>query len=577
MEFAPGHHVGGPANRVSIEAIEMQVKIVVLPVLLFLLFLLGCQSSSEPVKRQSIPEPDIRTENIRRHLATLADDAMEGRLPGTSGGEKAAQYVADQYQQIGLETINDGSYFQAVPLVGVSPERVMTLEVSHGEETAQYAFGDEFVAWPGVEEETVSLERAPLIFVGYGIRAPETDWDDYKDRDVSGKVVVLLVNDPPSDDPAFFGGQALTYYGRWTYKLEEAARQGAVGVILIHNTEMAGYPWNVVESSWTGEQFRLPRQEEKSTRVEAWVTEEVGEELLNLAGLTFEEAVEAASDADFEPVELNGTVSIQINSTTRGIESPNVIGRLTGNDPELQEQVLLITTHYDHLGTADASHEGDRIYNGAFDNASGTALLIEVARALEEHRESLGRSVLFAAVTAEEQGLLGSEYYATQPLVPLSQTAANINIDGINVWGETDDIVAMGAERSSIQEIVEQVTAEMGLEISPDPFPEKGYFFRSDQFSLVKQGIPAVYYDFGLQFRGRPEGWGQDKMNNYTEQHYHQPSDEYDPDWSLEGAIQMGQLVYRTVYYLANQSEMPQWRPGDPFERIREESLAEGR
>lgn len=545
--------------------------------LLCLLTVSGCQPDSQTIEQESVAPPEIRVENIRRHLETLADDAMEGRLPGTPGGERAAKYIADQYQEIGLEPTRDGSYFQPVPLVGVTPDREMTLEVRHRGETRRYSFGQEFVAWPGIEEETLTLEQVPLVFVGYGIRAPESDWDDFKGQDVQGKVLVLLVNDPPSEDPSFFGGPALTYYGRWTYKLEEAARQGAAGAILIHNTEMAGYPWNVVESSWTGEQFRLPRQEEKSTRVEAWVTETVGDELLSLGGMGFSEALEAASSPDFEPVDLDATVSIQVNSTIRTIESPNVIGRITGSDPELRDQVLLLTTHYDHLGTADNGQEGDRIYNGAFDNASGTALLIEVARVLQESRETLGRSVLFAAVTAEEQGLLGSQYYAEQPLVPLSRTAANINIDGINVWGETDDIIAMGAERSTIQEVVEKVAAEMGLEISPDPFPERGYFFRSDQFSLVKQGVPAVYYDFGLKFRGQPEGWGEEKMNTYTEQHYHQPSDEYDPDWSLEGAVQMGELVYRTVHYLSNQPEMPEWHPGDPFERIRQESLAEER
>lgn len=525
--------------------------------------LVGCTS---PAGRQ------VSADRYREDLSRLSADDMQGRGPGTPGGEKAAAYIADRFKEAGLEPADDGSYFQNVPLVGLTADPSAALHVRAGNQESELAYSADFVAWAGVENESVAWDDDEVVFVGYGVTAPEADWNDYKDSDVAGKVLLMLVNDPPSDDPSFFGGKALTYYGRWTYKLEEAARRGAKGVLLIHETDMAGYPWGVVTGSWTGEQFSLPAEGEKSTIIEGWVQKDQGDSLLRTAGLSFDEAREKAAQRDFRPVPLPARVSLRIDSTMRRIESPNVVGILRGSDPAVNDQVVVLTSHYDHLGIGPEV-DGDTIYNGAFDNASGTAALIEMARAMAAAPAKPRRSILFAAVTAEEQGLLGSEYYAHHPLVPLAKTAANVNIDGVNVWGRTRNIVPMGAERSSIEEVVGRVASEMKMELSPDPSPEKGYYFRSDHFSLVKVGVPAVYIDMGLDFADQPAGWGEQMMDEYTAKHYHQPSDEYDPSWTLEGAVQEMEFVMRTVDGLADQPEMPSWKAGDPFEEIRGKTL----
>ena len=460
-----------------------------------------------------------------------------------------------------------------VPLLGMSTDPRMTLEILSREgKSLRLNDPRQFVAWSPQQKPSVSLQGAPLIFVGYGVYAPEVPWNDFKQRDVKGKVLLMLVNDPPSDDPQFFGGKALTYYGRWTYKLEEAARREAAGVILIHDTEMAGYPWSVVETSWTGEQFYLAQEEESPTLVHSWIQAEWADRLLNWSGSTFEEAKAKAARPDFEPVALGSSVSIQINSSLRRVESPNVLVRLPGVDAALQDEVVLVTSHYDHLGIRPTGKD-DQIYNGALDNASGTAGLLELARALKGSR--LRRSVLLAAVTAEEQGLLGSRYYTRHPTTPLASIVVNINVDSINVWGETEDIVALGAERSTLLSVVRSVAAEMEMDLSPEEFPEKGYFFRSDQFSFVKVGVPAIYLEAGVRFRGKPEDWGRELARQYVSQHYHQPSDEYDPSWSFKGSQQMMEFALRCILKLANQEERPEWKPGDPFAAIRAKSLRE--
>ncbi len=518
------------------------------------LVLSGCASEPE----------GVRSENIRTHLSTLASDQMEGRSPGTPGGERAADYIAGAFAEAGLAPAADGGYLQQVRMVGIAPKSPGRLEWDdHGRKTALESPA-QCVANPGVPEEEVNLEDAPMVFVGYGIVAPEVPWNDYRDLDVKGKVVVSLVNDPPSGDPTFFGGAALTYYGRWTYKLEEAARQGAAGVLLVHTTDMAGYPWSVVQTSWSGEQFSLPDDREKSTVLEGWISQEAAEALFRKEGLSLQEAIERAGGRDFEAIPLSTRVSFHAEAVVRDVDSPNVVGWIEGSDPNLKDEYIVLTSHYDHLGVGPEV-DGDRIYNGALDNASGTALLIEVGRVLAAHRSELGRSLVFAAVTAEEQGLLGSEYYVEHPVFPLDRTVANINFDGINVWGETEEMVAMGAERSTIRNVVAQVFSAMNINRTADPFPEKGYFFRSDQFSFVKAGVPAVYYDYGLRFRGKPADWGEKLMTSYVEQHYHQPSDEYDSTWPLEGAVQMGQVVVRTAELLSAQEERPRWNEGDPF------------
>lgn len=537
---------------------DLQSKCIVLGVALMGgLLLYGCSSR----------EGAVRSENIRAHLSALASDQMEGRGPGTPGGQKAADYIAGAFAEAGLKPAVDGGYMQPVQMVGLSAADGSLFEWNEDGQRVPLESPEQCVANPGVVEEAVSLEDVPMVFVGYGINAPEVPWNDYQDLDVKGKVVVSLVNDPPSDDPSFFGGAALTYYGRWTYKLEEAARQGAAGVILIHNTEMAGYPWSVVQSSWSGEQFNLPRGGEKSTALEGWISQDTADALFQRDDFSFAEAVQRAGQRGFKPIPLSTRVSFHARPEVREVESPNVVGWIEGSDPSLKQEYIVLTSHYDHLGVGPEI-AGDRIYNGALDNASGTALLIEVGRVLAAHRAELGRSLVLVAVTGEEQGLLGSEYYVQHPVFPLDRTVANINFDGVNVWGETEDMVAMGAERSTIRNVVQAVFSELNINRIADPFPDKGYFFRSDQFSFVKAGVPAVYFDYGLRFRGKPADWGEKLMQEYVAKHYHQPSDEYDPQWPLDGAVQMGQVVVRTVELLSKQTDRPRWNEGDPFSRV---------
>lgn len=517
---------------------------------------------------QAAEEPStVQGRNIRIHTRFLSDDVTEGRAPGSRGAELAAKYIATQFELSGLSPVSGDSFFQMVPMLGSKANRPPTLSASGaGSARVEFQYARDFVGWPTSSRKEAKSSGNELVFVGYGIQAPEAGWDDYKGQDLKGKILLMLVNDPPSDDPAFFGGRALTYYGRWTYKFEEAARQGAAGVLLIHNTDMAGYPWQVVETSWTGERFDLPEESVKSTAFEGWIQQAKADELFKAKGLDFERAVQMAGKRDFAPVALGLTVFAEFHSDVRRLDSPNVLGLLKGSDPRLQREAIVITTHYDHFGIGKEV-EGDRIYNGALDNASGTAGLIELARALAASTERLRRSVIFAAVTGEEQGLLGSAYYAAHPTWPLADTIANINVDAINVWGRTRNIVAMGAERSSLEANVKELAGRLGLAISPDPEPEKGSFFRSDHFSLVKVGIPAVYVDNGLDFEGKDPNWGQRLSEEYLAKRYHQPNDEFDPTWSFEGAEQIMEFVRMLTVSVGNATDRPKWKPGDPFAR----------
>jgi Zn-dependent M28 family amino/carboxypeptidase len=514
---------------------------------------------------------DIRRFSIRAHLKFLADDLLEGRSPGSRGGDLAAKYIAAQFESFGLEpAVGDTSYFQPVQLVGMNPDPQLTFYTKTGR--LRPAYRKDFVAWTQMERGSVQLPRSEVVFMGYGIVAPEYDWNDYEGVDVEGKVLLISPNEPPSEDENFFDGKALTYYGRWTYKFEEAARRGAVGVVLIHTTEKAGYGWQVVEGSWSGEQFYLGGQDaSKQLRLESWITEELASRLLEDAGYSLADLLDQAGQRGFRPIPLNFQVESRISNTIRHIVSSNVVGRVPGGD--LADEYILYTSHYDHIGL-DPTKSGDNIFNGAVDNASGTAGLIELARAFSEAQPRPRRSILIAAVTAEEAGLLGSKWYAQHPVVPLEKTAANVNIDGLNVWGETKDIIPLGADRSTIWPVVERVAREMGMELSPDPMPEQGFFFRSDQFSLVKVGVPAVYFDAGQKYVGQPEDYGRKLAEDYIKNRYHRPSDEYNPAWTLEGAEQMVRFAFRTGYYLANLEEMPVWNEGEAFKRIRDEMLS---
>ncbi len=506
----------------------------------------------------------VDSAGIRKDLAALSSDEMEGRAPGTQGGNRAADYVAKRFQEVGLSPGFGESFRQPVPMVGLELQGEPALEWSVGATKTVLEMPRDMVVWPGVAENRISVDEAPMVFVGYGITAPELGWSDYEGIDVHGKVVVSLVNDPPSDDPEFFGGRALTYYGRWTYKIEEATRQGAAGIILIHETEMAGYPWNVVEGSWSGEQFSLPRTELKSTVVESWISQDAAGRLLEASGMSLEAALKKAAGPGFRAVPLKTTFSCSFDAKSRRIESDNIGGYLEGTDPEHRDELIVLTSHYDHLGVGPAV-DGDTIYNGALDNASGTALLIELGRVLAAERSKLGRSVLLLAVTGEEQGLLGSEYFVAHQADAPGHVVADVNFDAVNVWDDTSDMVAMGADQSSIGNVVDEVFRNLDIQLTDDPAPEQGHFFRSDHFSFVKAGIPAVYFDYGNHFRNQPVDWGEKMKDSYLKHNYHQPSDEYDPSWSLKGAVQMGKVVEETVLRLATPGFAILWNPDSPF------------
>jgi Zn-dependent M28 family amino/carboxypeptidase len=530
------------------------------------------QSSCISPEAQGRLDGAIKIERLRTHVQVLSNDAMEGRAPGTPGGQLAAKYIAEQFRKAGLSpAVGDSSYFQNVTLMGVTHHPTLNFRIRN--KGWELNAGEQFVGCTKLDTPAVVLRNLDVVFMGYGIDALEYNWNDYAGVEVTGKALLMLVNEPPSEDSTFFAGPALTYYGRWSYKYEEAARKGAAAVILIHTTPLAGYGWNVIQNSRSKEQFyvkNLPGNLLLS--LESWITQEVAEKIFQESGFDFSELLAQAGSRGFRPVMLPLRVSAAINNTIRIVESPNVIAMLPGSDSVLKEQCIIYTAHYDHLGKNDALPE-DNIYNGAFDNASGTATVIEIAREFSSLPFNPKRTILFAAVTAEESGLLGSQFYTQQPLWPLAKTAANLNLDGVNPWGKTYDIVPRGAERSTILEAAKQVAIEMQVKLAPDPMPEQGLFFRSDQFSLVKVGVPAVFITAGFNYVGKPPDWGKQIMDEYIQQRYHGVDDEYDPAWSLEGTKQVGQFALRLGLYLANNDTMPEWNAGEAFKRVREQSL----
>ena len=434
--------------------------------------------------------------------------------------------------------------------------------------------GNDFIVGSGVQAERAEFSDAELVFVGYGIQAPEYDWDDFKDADLKGKVLVMMNNDPDWD-PELFAGETRLWYGRWDYKYLSAARQGAVGVIIIHTTPSAGYPFQVVQTSWTGEQFELPAAGEPRTQVEGWVTEDAARRLIGMAGLDLDELREAAYNRDFEPVPLGITTSLGMDVAIKRTETANVLGLIPGSDPELKGEVVIYTAHHDHLGIGTPNDEGDTIYNGALDNASGVAQILAMARAIRSMPEAPRRSVLVAMVGAEEQGLLGSRFYAENPTFAPGRIAANLNYDGGNIWGHTHDLTYIGLGKSSIDGIVTMIAEEQGRVVKPDQFADKGYYYRSDQFSFAKIGVPAMYLDTGTEFVDRPADWGREQLNHYTDVHYHQPSDEYSDSWNFDGMVADTELGFWTGLAIANADEMPTWTPGDEFEAARLEAFSE--
>jgi Zn-dependent M28 family amino/carboxypeptidase len=516
----------------------------------------------------------LDTATVLTHLRALADDSMLGRGPGSVGEERTVTYLEGQFRALGLAPGNtDGSYIQKVPLVGITPDGHASLVFAKGGATRALTWHDDFVAWTKHVAPEAKLSRSELVFVGYGIEAPEFSWDDFKGMDVTGKTLVMLVNDPPLPDSTQFGGRAMTYYGRWTYKYEQGMKHKAAGVLIVHETERAGYPFTVVQGK-TGEQFDLVTADKNMGRseVEGWISLDQAKALFAMAGQSFDTLKAHAATREFTPVPLGVTASVTIKNSLRTIDSRNVVAKLEGSDPALKDQYVIYTAHWDHFGVG-LPINGDSIYNGAYDNASGTAGLLDIAQAFKAMKTPPKRSILFLAVTAEEQGLLGSQYYAVTPIYPLAQTVANINMDEINVWGPTRDITVIGLGASELDDYAAAAATEQGKVLRPDPEPEKGSYYRSDHFNFAKQGVPAFNPGIGIDFIGKPAGFGKEKLDQFTANDYHKPSDQIKPDWDLNGGVEDLRLFLTIGYRVAQAEKFPEWRAGNEFRATREAQL----
>jgi Zn-dependent M28 family amino/carboxypeptidase len=553
-----------------------------------LLLSAGCASETEkPAPGEPAPAPisalpKVDAAKILDRIKVLSADDMEGRAPGTAGEDKAVAYIEAQYKQLGLQPGNpDGTYIQKVPLVGITGAQTKPLTFSKGAQTLTLKWKDDVVAWSKHVAPSASVAGSDVIFAGYGVEAPEYQWNDFKDVDVKGKTIVVLVNDPqvpapanPADlDPKMFNGKAMTYYGRWTYKFEEGARKGAAAVLIVHETGPAGYGFNVVQGNLS-EKFDLvaPDKNMSKASVEGWITTDAAKKLFALGGQDFDTLKKQALSRDFKPVPLGVQASMAIANTLRTIDSRNVVAKLEGSDPALKNEFVVYSAHWDHLGVGDPVN-GDKIYNGALDNASGVATVLEIARALTEVQPRPKRSFLFLMVTAEEKGLLGSEYYSVNPLYPLARTAANINIDEVNPWGRTKDISVVGLGASELDDYLRQAAQEQGRTLTPDAEPEKGFYYRSDHFNFAKQGVPALDPQPGVTFADKPADWVKAKKTEWDEKDYHAPSDQVKPDWDLSGAVDDAHLFLAVGVRVANASTLPKWSEGNEFKAKREAML----
>jgi len=514
----------------------------------------------------------IDAETIRRVTIEISDDRYEGRGPGTAGDIATRDFLAAELRSIGFEPgADNGGWEQPFDLMSVTAQPPANWTFETGTSVTTFDQLSEFVVASGVQSTMAGVENAPLVFVGYGIQAPEFAWDDYKGVDVRGKVLVMLNNDPDWD-PNLFSGNTRLYYGRWSYKYEIAAELGAVGAIIIHTTPSAGYPWQVVQTSWSGAQFELPDTGEPRLQIEAWLTEEAAARLFAAAGQNLDALVAAARSSEFTPVELNTSTSLEFPVTIDATETANVIGVLPGSDPALADEYVIYSAHHDHLGIGEPNPDGDpddRIYNGARDNALGVGTLIGIGRGFAAMQPRPRRSIMLLFVGAEEQGLLGSAFFAANPSVPPGKMAANVNFDAGNIWGRARDMVFIGHGKSSLDAVAEQVAAYQNRLIKPDEFPDRGYYYRSDQFSFAKIGVPAMYLDGGSDIIGQPDGWGVERINEYTLQNYHQPSDEFDDSWQLDGIVEDAQFGFWAGLIVANSDALPAWNPGDEFEAAR--------
>jgi Zn-dependent M28 family amino/carboxypeptidase len=517
-------------------------------------------------------ENEIQEAALVKHVQTLSSDEMEGRAPSTPGGQRAADYIAEQLKSMGVAPAGDnGTYFQEVPIVESVVNRTFTLSVPG----RTYRYLEDVVAFSGTEQARAHVQ-GDVVFVGHGIVAPEQKWDDYAAANVRGKWVLIMVNDPPAtpEEPDLFAGRALTYYGRWTYKFEEAARQGAAGAILVHTDESATYPWQVVQSSWSGTQYSLPpAPDAPALGVKAWMTNDAAVDLVRRGGQNLDQLRASALRRDFQPVTLNLRAAATLQQRTSRKTSPNVIGVVRGTN---DQQGVVFTSHYDHFGMRDAqpgdAPDADRIFNGAVDNASGVSGLLLIAQSMARAAAPPSRSMYFVFTTAEESGLLGAEYYAQNPVIPMDRVAANINVDGINYLGPTRDIVLLGADRSTLGPMAQALAQERGRLIGEDQYPERGYFFRSDHFPLAKAGVPALSISSPHEFTGPNAEELKKKQDAYNTTNYHQPSDEYDPTWSFAGAVEDLKFLAQLAWRIAAQDDMPRYNEGDQFANARKTS-----
>jgi Zn-dependent M28 family amino/carboxypeptidase len=523
----------------------------------------------------------ITPDGLLAHIKILASDEFEGRAPGTKGEELSVKYISDQFKQIGLKPGNpDGSYVQEVPLAGIKSEPRMSFTV--GDRTVELKYPDDFVASSARVQPEIKINNSDVVFVGYGIVAPEYGWDDYKDVDVRGKTILMLINDPPIPDPKdpsklddkMFKGKAMIYYGRWTYKYKIAAQKGAAAAVIIHETGPAAYPYSVVKTSWAKENYEIdaPNKNKDAIQVRSWITLDVAMKLLADCGQDFDGLKKSAITKEFRPVALNAKANIDIKQQIHSFKSHNVIGKLDGSDPKLQDEYVIYTAHWDHLGR-HPELQGDQIFNGAIDNASGVASVIQLAAAFTKLNPLPKRSILFMATTAEEAGLLGAKFYAEHRLYPLEKTLADINIDTVNPWGKTRDIEDLSDNNSTLDDMLATAAKRNGRMMTPNSQPEKGSFYRADHFEFSKLGVPALYTGGGKDFIGKLADFGQQKKDDYTAHHYHQVSDEVNPEWDLSGAVQDIDLLFEVGYQVANADKFPEWKPGAEFKGKRDEML----
>jgi len=522
----------------------------------------------------------ITPDGLLAHIKVLASDEFEGRAPGSKGEDLSIKYITDQFKKIGLKPGNpDGTYVQEVPLAGIKSEPRMSFVI--GDKTMDLKYQDDFVASSARLQPEIKIEKSDLVFVGYGVVAPEYGWDDYKNVDVRGKTLLMLIGDPPVPDPKdpsklddkMFKGKAMTYYGRWTYKYEIAAQKGAAAAIIIHETEPAAYPWQVVRSSWGKENFELdnPNKNMDAVSARSWITLDVAKKLLADSGQDFDALKKSAITKDFRPVVLNAKANIAIKQQIRSFKSHNVIGKLEGSDPKLNGEYVIYTAHWDHLGR-HPELQGDQIFNGAIDNASGVASVIELAAAFTKVNPPPKRSVLFMATTAEEAGLLGAKFYAEHPLYPLEKTLADINLDSMNVWGKARDIEDLSLGFSTVDDLLAAAAKGQGRSAIPDSRPDKGKIYRADNFEFSKAGLPSLYIGKGEHLVSRPET-APLRSDEFDATDYHQVTDEVHPNWDLSGAVQDVQLVFEVGYEVANGDKFPEWKPGSEFKAKRDSML----